>query len=440
MNKIIKIFFNLLVVIVLVSCKPEPIVVTSIEITSPALKTEYCINEPLDTTGLEVTASMENGKREIVTNWTTEFDNTIEGDSIPVIIKYAGTEASYIVSIDKHIWKNGEIVCQKCKNAYDLYETPVDSETGADATSTSKYIYFGVFPKTVLPEGSTVTVDETDSVTMGANTYYKGSDGNYYAKVKEKAYGTKYKYSDDTQVKESKANSYRYFKVEPIKWKVLTTDYNGKALLHAEEILTANVPYYNYNSYENTRTVGSDTNIYPNNYKYSQIRAYLNGLDYYYDQSSTSTVKKTYYTGKGFLQTAFTAIAQSKIAETVVDNSKETTGYSESSTYAATYACENTTDKIFLLSQNEISKLYNFAAYTSRGKKEITIIVTTDYAKANHAFQSSTDGYGGFWWLRSPYYSYSYYARYVGYDGYVYNYNLVNRTENGLVPALSISL
>lgn len=433
MNKIIKIFFNLLVVIVLVSCKPEPIVVTSIEITSPALKTEYCINEPLDTTGLEVTASMENGKREIVTNWTTEFDNTIEGDSIPVIIKYAGTEASYIVSIDKHIWKNGEIVCQKCKNAYDLYETPVDSETGADATSTSKYIYFGVFPKTVLPETSSVTVDETDSVIMGANTYYKGNDGNYYAKVKEDAYvlGTEYKYSDDTQVKQSDANSYRYFKVEPIKWRVLTTNYKGKALLLADDILTANVPYYNCNSYYNTRTVGSDTNIYPNNYKYSQIRAYLNGLDYYYDQSSTSTVKKTDYTGKGFLQTAFTAIAQSKIAETVVDNSKETTGYSES-TYAATYACENTTDKIFLLSQKTAD--YKFATKTSRR------IVTTDYAKANYAFQSSTDGDGGYWWLRSPYYSYSYYARYVLSDGYDDDYNLVNRWENGVVPALSISL
>lgn len=434
MNKIIKIFFNLLVVIVLVSCKPEPIVVTSIEITSPALKTEYCINEPLDTTGLEVTASMENGKREIVTNWTTEFDNTIEGDSIPVIIKYAGTEASYIVSIDKHIWKNGEIVCQKCKNAYDLYETPVDSETGADATSTSKYIYFGVFPKTVLPEGSTVTVDETDSVTMGANTYYKGNDGNYYAKVKEDCYDSSgYTYTDKTTVKQSRANSYRYFKVEPIKWRVLTINYKGKALLLADDILTSKVPYYNCNSYYNTRTVGSDTNIYPNNYKYSQIRAYLNGLDYYYDQSSTSTVKKTDYTGKGFLQTAFTAIAQSKIAETVVDNSEETTGDSKN-----TYACANTTDKIFLLSQKEVSTVYDFAAYTSWGKENARI-VTTDYAKANHAFQSSTDGYGGIWWLRSPNYNDSDYARYVNFDGLA-NYKGTVRSFIGVVPALSISL
>ena len=70
-----------------------------------------------------------------------------------------------------------------------------------------------------VPANSTVTVDETISVKMGADTYYKGSDGEYYAKVKEDAYGTetKYKYSDGTKVKENSSYSYRYFKVEPIK-------------------------------------------------------------------------------------------------------------------------------------------------------------------------------------------------------------------------------
>ena len=38
-----------------------------------------------------------------------------------------------------------------------------------------------MFPKTVRPTGSTVKVDETVSVIMGKCTYYKGSNGEYYA-------------------------------------------------------------------------------------------------------------------------------------------------------------------------------------------------------------------------------------------------------------------
>ena len=335
--------------------------------------------------------------------------------------------------------------CSVCKAVLrteeiaELYSTPIDVTTGATPTAKTEYIYFGVFPRGVLPETSTVTVDETVFVKMGANTYYLGSDGNYYAKCAENAYGTgtEYKYHDGTQAKKGGTTT-RYFKVEPIKWRVLTDNYSGKKLLLAEEILTANVPYYDFNFASNTRTVGSDTNIYPNNYKYSQIRAYLNGFDYYYDTSSTETTKKTDYIGKGFLQTAFTLEAQVLIEKTVVDNSPETTGYDES-TYATYYACENTTDKIFLLSESEVIKSdYGFEAYNSYGEDNARIRFATDYAKANYAYQSSTEGYGGYWWLRSPY-DISGRARLVYYDGNDNGSPSVNLTLSGVVPALSIS-
>ena len=312
--------------------------------------------------------------------------------------------------------------------AYNWYESPVDAVTGNAATSSSTYIYFGVFPKTVLPLTSSVTVDETDSITMGANTYYKGSDGEYYAKVIENCSGSSgYTYTDTTTVKQSSENSYRYFKVEPIKWKVLTTNYNdtGKALLLAEDILTANVPYYVSQS---NRTIDSKI-VNSNNYKYSTIRAYLNGK-----YESDDIQDKTAYNGKGFLQTAFTATAQSKIAETEVDNRKETTGYSES-TYAANYACESTTDKIFLLSESEvINGDYNFAAYGSTDNARIR--GTTDFAKANRAFQMTNDGS---WWLRSPANERNTLARIVLNTGLAKNTGFVDKTEYGVVPALSIS-
>lgn len=327
----------------------------------------------------------------------------------------------------------------------ELYSSPVDAETGLAATKSSKYIYFGVFPKTVRPIGSTVKVDETVSVIMGKCTYYKGSNGEYYTKRWEGAHGTgtEYKYSDGTQAKQSSSNSYRYFKVEPIKWKVITDSYSGKCLLLAEDILEANVSYYDYQSVGWWRTVGSDTEILHNNYKYSEIRAYLNGLDYYFDESPSSTVKKTDYTGKGFLQTAFTAEAQNLIAVTTVDNSVASTTDSGNNLDEVTdCACADTKDKIFLLSVKEASS-YGFPAYVEGGNGNARIRKPTDYAMANWAYQDSTAGHGGKWWLRSP----SSYligreflcALDVQTNGRVYRDEKVS-SEGGVVPALSISL
>lgn len=310
----------------------------------------------------------------------------------------------------------------------ELYSKPIDVTTGAPPTAESKYIYFGVFPRDVLPATSTVTVDERVFVEMGANTYYLGSDGNYYAKCAEHACGTGAKYHDGTQTGENGTTT-RYFKVEPIKWRVLTDNYSGKKLLLAEDILTALVDYYDGSS--SNRTIGT-TEVYANNYKYSTIRAYLNGA---YESDDTQT--KT-YDGSGFLQTAFTSSAQTLISKTTVDNSKETTGYNESS-YATKYACENTTDKIFLLSESEvINSDYGFDAYNIYGRGNTRIRIPTDYAKANYARQSTTAGYGGYWWLRSPDDT-SIYARNVTGEGDARNMDKVDYTNHGVVPALSIS-
>lgn len=334
---------------------------------------------------------------------------------------------------------------------YQFHETVTELPAGTDGTAgtSATYVLFGDWPQTI--KASDVEVDESQSVTMGANTYYLGSDYNYYAKCTENAYQSGYTYSDGTTVAQSSANSTKYFKVEPIKWRVLTDDYNGKKLLLAENILTANVKYYDYynENYQITRSIGGAT-VYPNNYKESRIRAYLNGYSFELkSDSSASQTTNSEYSGKGFLQSAFTVAAQNRIADTAVDNSARSTNPDSNATQwnsgNNTYKCDNTTDKLFLLSEQEVTKSgYGFADVNvyvgdSNGTTSSTRIrMTTDYAKANQAWQSATVGYGGWWWLRSPRYVNNELARGITIDGEADGNYSVNETRGGVCPALTL--
>ncbi len=277
-----------------------------------------------------------------------------------------------------------------------LTQTPVVLDNYSGTLLGGTYYKFGDFPQTV----SAISNYSSDTVYNG---WYLGGDGYFYAKIKEDANQTGYKYSNGTDVAQDSANSYKYFKVEPIKWRKLTDDYSGKKLLLAENILV------------NYRYAASS-----NNYANSEIRTYLNGT---------------------FWNTAFTASAKSKIDdETDVDNSAaSTTDAGGNLTQATSYACGTTKDKIFLLSEKEATTTgYEFTAYNVYGTGNSRIRMTTDFAKASGAYQSTTAGYGGWWWLRSPGYSDGDYARGVNYDGDAHYGYSVPSTNGGVCPALSL--
>ena len=203
---------------------------------------------------------------------------------------------------------------------------------------------------------------------------------------------------------QNSADSYKYFKVEPIKWRVLTDNYSGKRLLLAESILVS----HRY----------AESSI---NYANSEIRAYLNGT---------------------FWNTAFTDSEKSMIDETDVDNSAaSTTDAGGNLTQATSYACGTTKDKIFLLSEKEaMTTGYGFASNSSYGTGNSRIRMTTDFAKASGAYQNTTAGCGGWWWLRSPFYYISNGARYVYYggDARINSYSYVDLTYGGVCPALTL--
>ena len=285
---------------------------------------------------------------------------------------------------------------------YTVLPSGTDGTVGKGGT----YVLFGDWPQTI--KANSVTVDESKYAVMGAYTYYKGNDGFWYAKSKVvpgsgSEGGKGYCFSDGTRVRTVKT---AYFKVEPIKWRVLTANYNGsgKKLLLAESALISG-RYYDVNGdatglgkkmpqsgdklvlhiADSLRTKSDGTLVLHGNYEYSRIRAYLNGLSYTTrDKRGENEHVVNDFVSKGFLQTAFTSELQSKIAVTNVDNSYKSTSIENLFDYS-TYenydlilyqggnplsnkkfkwpgSISNTTkDKVFLLSGAEITnKSYGF--------------------------------------------------------------------------------
>ena len=382
---------------------------TGITVTPPTRRV-YSVGDTFDSSGMVVTATYDDGAQRDVTGLTgltTDFDS---------VAATTGLGKNVTVSYSEGATASPNSSTFTVDVTYKFTETVQDVDSGYTGTmGGGRYVKFGDWPQKVMASG--VTLDGSRSQTMGMFTCYLGSDGNWYVEAEENAYGsgTAYQYSNGERAGQGGTTT-KWFKVEPIVWRVLTENYNGKALLLAEKVLTGGI-------------VWDDDK---NNYMESNIRRWLNG-------NSGTAAQSDYVNGTGFLQTAFTVNAQNLIAATTVDNSEGSTFGTGETQQANQSVCSNTTDKIFLLSQQEATTSgYGFAAY---GESDSTRIrVTTDYAKATGANQDSTADYGGWWWLRSPIYGSESYARVINNRGRANLNRDVDYTDGGVVPALCVQL
>ena len=380
---------------------------------TPPTRTVYSVGESFDGSDMVVTATYDDESSREVTVWTTNFDDVTseKGVNKKVTVSYTEGEIKKQDSFTVVVFPEGVKIL-----------TDYTSPNHTDDTWT--YVEFGEWPQTKANvEG--ISLQQVDGGRgYFKDNYYTDDKGNYYVKVTANPYEDGYIYSDKSDVTE---DTEVYFKVEPIVWRVLTEDYTvpgengepqstGKALLLAENILTGGIQW-------------DDSK---NNYMESNIRKWLNG-------NSSGTFESDYNGDAGFLQTAFTEKARDNIALTTVKNDQESTFGSGETEGTNPYACGDTTDKIFLLSQQEATKeAYGFGVYPTSDNTRIR--VTTDYAKATGAYQSSTAGYGGWWWLRSPLYDFERVARIIYIDGDASDLSDVDDIEVGIVPALSISI
>jgi len=267
------------------------------------------------------------------------------------------------------------------------------------------YVLFGEWPRTRVknPELST---DPRQTVTIGEFTYVYGADGvtRYLeAQGSPKDAWTTFKDGDVIE-----GGTTYYFKVEPIKWRILKEE-NGSAIVLCEEVVASG----RYNEYYE----GIQDGVYANNYKESEIRAWLKNV---------------------FYNTAFSSLEKELIDTILVDNSPESFGQTQSK-----YACEDTRDEIFLLSYSEAGDTaYGFGAPTLAESRRRTL---SDYSKAIGArsYGEYSGGFGGNWWLRSPVHYdsphvYTYYIAASGAD--MFGDVSLNTIHTGILPALSISL
>ena len=208
----------------------------------------------------------------------------------------------------------------------------VDEENGT--------VTYGLYPQTVVADQELIAqLNELGESSVNEYGWYSYND-NYY--VKRKGYKeNEYSYFPSTwDIDLVDGNEY-WFKCEPIEWFILSND-NGEMLLLSKYILDAKA----YCSCYDTRVeqdldrpgeAAQVTDIHPNNYKYSDVRKWLI-KDFY---------NSAFINGDSYVQTV------------EVDNSVATTAFEEND-----YVCENTNDKVFLLSAADyLNENYGFSKY-----------------------------------------------------------------------------
>lgn len=304
-----------------------------------------------------------------------------------------------------------------------------------------EYVYFGAYPQSVVTDrtlksalyaaaGDNEHWASNDNGWKGRHTtvYY---DGAYYLGTFLVSHTPEY-LSKNTHDDVQSENGYGigtvyWFRYEPIKWRILSES-NGEALLLSEKILDSREFYSLRSIGVRTRNGGTG---YANNYAISDMRKWLNGT---------------------FYDTAFNEVEKACILITTVDNGARST-YPDN--YAAVpnecvneYACDNTEDRVFLLSRQEVTRdAYGINGDAARTKD------TTDFAqnrgaaiRFSYASIIRSGKYvnwpvsgTGSWWLRSPLSS-DYSSMQCVFSEGVFGRDYVDCTAKGVVPAIRIRL
>ena len=303
-----------------------------------------------------------------------------------------------------HNWvvdnNNGEFVieCTNCHH-YHIDGNAINLDEENDA------ITYGFYPQTHV--GDEQLIEKLNSLTapLLGNWYFY--NGGLYVKSEN---GYSVTYLDGTI-----SNRYPpyWFNVEPIEWKILSRN-AGEYLVISKLLLDA----HEWNNSSQEKVVDGQT-IYQNNYEYSSVREWLNN---------------------DFYNTAF-ALGNTYIKTTTVDNSAATTDTTNN-----TYVCNNTQDKVFLPSYQDLINV-NYGFESTTGASNTKTAITTDWARNNRGFYVSSNHRdrelylnNGYYWLRSPLSNDKEYAWSIDYDGHLSNQGRIYYSDTLVRPALTLTI
>lgn len=310
-------------------------------------------------------------------------------------------------------------------------EPPAGDETSSSSEDmkleTGMRVTFGAYPQTRVTD-ETLT-DALNSLALSW-TYYdyyvnqaredfmKYADvtyhGNKYRAVTFSRYRPEYTTSYETTANDSHQDDNGYspdtvywFSYEPIVWRVLDA---STGLMMTERLIDSQA--FHNRSLPNSWEYYGDTtySYYATNWAYSSLRKWMN---------------------EDFFGAAFSADAQSCI---------KSTSLATPSSYKPDYDADATTDKVFLLSLDDVlNTAYGFSSKDGPDWSGNRTAYGTDYAKCQGLSVYSSTYFNGasYWRLRTP--RSSTFTNYVVTDGHISGTDTYS-TDLGIRPALRLDL
>lgn len=267
-----------------------------------------------------------------------------------------------LVSIDKKYTFNMPITDTNLVGRFCMEEDGKEIGIVPSINVETNTITYGLYPQTHVNDKTLISnLDKLTTIYYSDWYFY---EENYYAKSKANLYSTKYTFSDGTSID---AETTYWFKCEPIEWRILESN-NEIYSLVSNVLLDA----HRYKKVDYCIGIMDKDGYYVSNYKKSEIRSWLNNEFY-----NSSLLSDTY------------------VQTIEVDNSKSTT---DSPDYNK-YACENTFDKVYLLSYQD----YNNSNYFEDSSSRICKVSDYAIAKGAYYYTDSNNYRIGQYWTRSPF-------------------------------------
>ena len=273
-----------------------------------------------------------------------------------------------------------------------------------------EYVYFGDFPGREVT--NTELVAKLDTLSPSNEYGYIECEGLNFVKVTIQNTYTSLEIGNEAYENSTryKIGTTHYFLVEPILWRVLTTNaFTGEIFCISNNIVDAQI----YVSETNTRLI-DDRIIYPSNYEHSDIRKWCNNV--FYNQAFSDAEKE--------LVVYKTINNQYPINLSVDVYDRDTEDY------------------VYIPSFQEMTE--EFYGYEPSGIFSYSRFCTpSDYASARGAYTSALEeqyGYSGLYLLRTGHEYVKSFVPFVKFDGYALNPYYVNSPSTGARLCIRISL